>query len=233
MVAHLVGCGEGATIGGAVGGQLLVVLFAKGSHVKGNTSGKAAITRGPVEFEGSLKDGTVRLKSAVIGDELKSGEEREPGERVGGHIFAKTEGDGKRRAVWQLVRGPVSDDSGEETMLGFGGGEIGRVSNNAVQADRVKGVVTVVEAEFGNEFRFARDNPKVEVEVADVGTTAGVEEAAKFHRVGRVWQQTDVPVDIRETHVNVQRHRRRAIGIAGAGGEAANADGQVCNVGVL
>ena len=68
-------------------------------------------------------------------------------------------------------------------MLGFGGGEIGRVRNNAVEADWVKGVVTVVEAEFGNEFGFARDDPKVEVEAADVGTTAGVEEAAKFHRV--------------------------------------------------
>ena len=87
------------------------------------------------------------------------------------------------------------------------GFEIGWVSNDAVEADGVERLMTVIKAEFGDNFRVAGYNPEVTIEAADVGTSTRVKEGAKANSVG-VRVEAKIPCDDGEAHVDVQRHGR-------------------------
>lgn len=60
-------------------------------------------------------------------------------------------------------------------MFRFGGGEVGRLGDNAVEADWIEGLVTVVKTEFGDHFGLLRNDPQVVIKAADVCTSTGIE----------------------------------------------------------
>ena len=63
-------------------------------------------------------------------------------------------------------------------MFSLGGFEVGSWSDDAVEAHRVKRLVAVVKAKFGDKFGHFTDNPKVIIEAADIGAATGVEQGA-------------------------------------------------------
>ena len=113
-------------------------------------------------------------------------------------------------------------------MTGFGGGNVVGLGHDAIKADRVKWLVAVVEAEFRDNFRVLRDDPKVIIESTDIAATAGIEERAELDRVG----ETEIPGNVREAHINVQRHGWWARRVRGARGKAADGDREMLDSGL-
>lgn len=157
------------------------------------------------------------MKLAVVGNKLERLESRQSGERVGRYVLAKTERQSKGRTIGQFVWRPIPDDCGEESVLvaekaGFSGCKVRRLGNDTIEAEWVKGLVTVEKTEFGNKIGSLGDDPEVVIETTDIAATTGVEKGANLDGRGSSVGTGDakIPRNIRQTHVDVERHRRRA-----------------------
>ena len=118
-------------------------------------------------------------------------------------------------------------------MSGFGCSEVGRLGDDTIEADRVERVVAVMKPELSNDVGSLRDDPEVIIESANIGATTGVKERVELDGSGWAGNWAKVPGNVWESHINVDRHGRRATWVAGVGLETADVDWEMRDRGNL